>query len=231
MASERGRERCAIRPVLRATQLVPQIERRLSAGFLQPLAERANLGMRRRQQMADLLLERADADDLADVGRHGEWQHVADDVEGPSGDVSRIDRFLHLVGARILRAQRRFDRREQLAIGREQAVRRRAKRLALRLAQLRGHVNAERGEVLIPAGLGLSVPDALVFDVNQEPTNNVRRQVLHLQLIHCLTELFGRMRQEQGQGVAVAGLRVARQVEVPDEMLEKMDWYVEGVQS
>ena len=62
---------------------------------------------------------------------------------------------------------------------------------------------------------------ALVFDVNQEPTNNVRRHVLHLQLIHCLTELFGRMRQEQGQGVAVAGLRVARQVEVRDEMLEK----------
>ena len=62
---------------------------------------------------------------------------------------------------------------------------------------------------------------ALVFEVRQEETNDLWRKALDLQLIDRLAALLGRKRKEQGQGIAVAGLRVARQVQLGDDVLEE----------
>ena len=116
--------------------------------------------------MPDLLFERTDARDFADVGRHGERQHVADDVEGARRDVARVDRFLHLRGPGIAAAEQGLDRWKQLAVRREQAVGRGSERCDVRFAHLPRHVVAELREVLIAARLRLSVPQALVLDMD-----------------------------------------------------------------
>jgi hypothetical protein len=62
---------------------------------------------------------------------------------------------------------------------------------------------------------------ALVFEMGQEETNDFWRKAFDLQLIDRLASLLGRKRKKQGQGVAVARLGVARQVEVGDDVLEE----------
>ena len=61
----------------------------------------------------------------------------------------------------------------------------------------------------------------LVFEVRQEATNDVWREMFDLELIDRVASLLGRERQQQGHGVAVARLRIPGQVEIRDDVLEE----------
>ena len=63
-------------------------------------AEFAHFGEFGDAQALDLLFERADAGDLADVGGHAPEQQVARNIEGAGRDVARIGVGLHRFGAR-----------------------------------------------------------------------------------------------------------------------------------
>ena len=63
------------------------------------VAKLAQLGVLGGLQAADLLLQRADAGDLADIGGDAQEQQVARDVEGARGDVALVGVGLHVVGA------------------------------------------------------------------------------------------------------------------------------------
>jgi hypothetical protein len=68
----------------------------------------------------------------------------------------------------------------------------------------------------------------LVFQMRQEATNDVWREIFHLELINRLALLLGRERQQQGHGVAVARLRISGQVQIRDDVLQQKAPYPRG---
>jgi hypothetical protein len=60
---------------------------------------------------------------------------------------------------------------------------------------------------------------SLVFQVRQEATNDVWREMFNFELIDLLAQLLRREWQQQRHGVSVARLRIPGQVEIRDEVL------------
>jgi hypothetical protein len=75
-----------------------------------------------------------------------------------------------------------------------------------------------RGHRAVPLG----------FQVRQEATNDVWREMFNLKLINRLALLLGREWQQQGHGVAVARLRISGQVEIRDDVLQEKASYPQG---
>ena len=120
-----------------------------------------------REQAADLLLQRPDADHLAHIGGRSERQEVARDVKSPGVHRPVVDLRLHVIGLRSCAGQVVLDGRVQGGIGLVQArgdapvggLDRRA------LDVLR-YEDATRPEVLVAGRLRLAIPERLVLNID-----------------------------------------------------------------
>src|ERR1700681_1517102 len=65
----------------------------------------------------------------------------------------------------------------------------------------------------------------LVFQVRQEATNDVWREMFNFELIDLVAQLLRREWQQQNQGVPVARLRIPGQVEIRDDVLQEKASY------
>ena len=106
------------------------------AGLREFLGERAQLAVFRCFQAADLLFERADAADLADIGGHGPEQEIARHVESPRGDVAPVGVELHIAGARQALRQAVESPLLHLGIRRQQRFSRLLKRGGVTIRQI-----------------------------------------------------------------------------------------------
>ena len=155
---ERGRHR------LTSGMRVPGAAGPGGAGGGRFAGQLVQLGVLGRLQPPDLLLERADAGDLADICRNAQKQKVAGDIERTRGDVALIGVRRHFRRPGQGFREMRGDGGVHLVVRGEEVVRGSPIPRGLGSLKLGRRDEAASGEVLIAGRFGLPVPKLLVLD-------------------------------------------------------------------
>ena len=163
---ERGSERLGRRG------RIPNAIRRGRACLRQFVPQRAHLCVFGRLPAPDLLFQRANARNLAHIGRHAPEEQIARYVESARRDVAAIALGLHLLRPRIAIAKIREGQLVDLGVCRQERLASLAICRRVGAGQLGRSDEAGARKILIARRFGLPIPQRLILDLGGRQFRN-----------------------------------------------------------